>query len=77
MSVVEAFGRALSERGYVADPAQVAAAQRLQGMDEEFVAYKARSRNRLPKPFTQPPVPRGVLVYGGGGLRENFLMDCL
>ena len=76
MSVVEAFGRALAERGYVADPAQMAAAQRLQRMHDEFVAYKARRSNRLKKLINRPPVPRGVWLYGGVGRGKSFLMDC-
>jgi len=76
VNVVEAYQRALAERGYSADDAQRAAVARLQRMYEEFVAYKAQRSNRLKKLINRPPVPRGVWLYGGVGRGKSFLMDC-
>jgi len=76
VSVVESFRRALAERGFVADAAQMAACDRLQRMHDEFVAYKAQRSNRLKKLINRPPVPRGVWLYGGVGRGKSFLMDC-
>ncbi|MBN9429653.1 MAG: AFG1 family ATPase [Burkholderiales bacterium] len=76
MTVVEAYERALAERGYQADAAQRAAIERLQRMFDDFVEFKARRSNRFKKLISRPPVPRGIWLYGGVGRGKSFLMDC-
>ncbi len=76
MSVVEGCARAFSGRGHTPDVAQRAAIERLQRMNDEFVAFKAARSNRLKKWIRHPDVPRGVWLYGGVGRGKSFLMDC-
>ncbi len=75
MNVIEAFRKALAERGYVADAAQTAAVERLQRLCDEFVAFKAQRSNALKKLINRPTVPRSVWLYGGVGRGKSFLMD--
>lgn len=74
--MIEAFDAALAKRGIVADPAQRAAAQRLQKFYDELLALKAARRNRIRKLLIHPPLPRGVWFWGGVGRGKSFLMDC-
>ncbi len=76
MSVVETYRRALAERSYAPDAAQLAAVERLQRMHDEFVAFKAQRSNRFKKLINRPPVPRAIWLYGGVGRGKSFLMDC-
>ncbi len=76
MSVVQAFDAELVSRGFAADAAQRAAAERLERMFVELVAFKARRSNRLKKLIVHPEVPRGVWLHGGVGRGKSFLMDC-
>ena len=46
--MLEGFGRAMRERGIVADAAQQAAAQRLQKFYDDLIAFKARARYMAP-----------------------------
>lgn len=75
MNVVECYQQALAERGYSADPAQMAAVQRLQTCFEEWVAYKSRRSNKLLRLINPPEIPRGVYMWGGVGRGKSFLMD--
>lgn len=74
--MLEAFNAALTERGIVADSAQIAAARRLQTFYDELLALKAARRSRLRKLLIHPKLPRGVWLWGGVGRGKSFLMDC-
>jgi cell division protein ZapE len=75
MNVREVFEAHLAARGYVADPSQRAALERLQQLDSDWRAYKAQRSNALKKLLARPPVPRGVYLWGGVGRGKSFLMD--
>ncbi len=74
--MIDAFEAALKERGSVADPAQQAAAERLQDFYDGLIAFKASRRNALRKLLVHPALPRGVWFWGGVGRGKSFLMDC-
>ncbi|MBV8469742.1 MAG: AFG1 family ATPase [Burkholderiaceae bacterium] len=75
-SVTELYQQTLAERGYKADPAQMAAVAALQRCQDEWADYKARRSNAVTKLLRHPPLPRGVYMYGGVGRGKSFLMDC-
>jgi len=76
MSVLEAFDQALAARGFVADPSQRQAAQRLDRLCREWIEYKSRRSNAVSRLLVRPPIPRGVYLWGGVGRGKSFLMDC-
>ena len=74
--MIEGFNAALTVRGIEADPAQIAAARRLQKFYDELLAFKAARRGRIRKLLARPELPRGVWFWGGVGRGKSFLMDC-
>jgi len=74
--MIRAFRAALEARGSVADPAQQAAAERLQALYDALLAFKAARRSRLRKLLVHPELPRGIWFWGGVGRGKSFLMDC-
>ena len=74
--MLEAYEAELKARGYSSDPAQRAAASRLQKLYTELVAFKAARRTKLRKMFARPAMPRSVYFWGGVGRGKSFLMDC-
>jgi cell division protein ZapE len=66
----------LRGRGYVSDPAQLAAIDALERCEKEWIAYKMRRGNAVTKMLLRPPIPRGVYMWGGVGRGKSFLMDC-
>ncbi len=76
MRAVELFEQAFAARGFVADPSQQLAAQRLQRLHDEWLAYKSRRANSVTRLLVRPPIPRGVYLWGGVGRGKSFLMDC-
>jgi cell division protein ZapE len=73
--VISLYRRSLANRGFVSDPAQWRAVERLQRLFEEWSAYKARRSSALRRLLVKPPLPQGVYLWGGVGRGKSFLMD--
>jgi cell division protein ZapE len=76
VAVRELYQRTLSERGYRADAAQLAAIDALERCENEWLDYLWRRRNAISRMLVRPPIPRGVYMHGGVGRGKSFLMDC-
>ena len=74
--VLQAYEAKLAERGYAPDPFQHAAAERLQTLYTELLAFKVARRSTLRKLLAPPKSPRWVYFWGGVGRGKSFLMDC-
>ena len=74
--MLDAYDATLKARGFKSDPAQRAAAQRLQGLYSELVSFKAARRGTIRKLLSRPKQPRSVYFWGGVGRGKSFLMDC-
>jgi cell division protein ZapE len=74
--MMEAYEAELKARGFEADPAQRAAAARLQGLYGELLAFKEARSGTLRRLFKRPQMPRSVYFWGGVGRGKSFLMDC-
>lgn len=75
-TVSQIYEAELVQRGFQADPAQLAAVAALDRCAQEWGAYKQRRSNALKKLINHPEIPRGVYMYGGVGRGKSFLMDC-
>ncbi len=79
MNVVACYEEAVARRGFVPDQAQRVAVERLQRLQDEFVAFKRHRPNALMKvldaTLLHTPTPRGVYLWGGVGRGKSFLMD--
>ena len=73
--VVAFYQQNLARRGFVSDPAQWRAVERLQRLYGEWSAYKARRSNALKRLLVKPPLPKGVYLWGPVGRGKSFLMD--
>jgi cell division protein ZapE len=73
--VVSLYEEHLRRRGFVADPSQRRAVERLQSLYEDWTAYKARRNTALKRLIVKPPLPRGVYLWGAVGRGKSFLMD--
>lgn len=74
--MIDAYEAQLKARGFKSDPAQRAAAQRLQNLYTDLLGFKAARRGTLRKLFIRPQVPRSLYFWGGVGRGKSFLMDC-
>jgi len=73
--VVTLYEQSLAQRGFVSDPAQWRAVERLQRLYEEWSAYKARRSSALKRLLVHPDLPKGVYLWGPVGRGKSFLMD--
>ena len=73
--VVSLYEQSLTRRGFVSDPSQRRAVERLQQLYEEWSAYKARRNTALKRLLVKPPLPKGVYLWGPVGRGKSFLMD--
>jgi cell division protein ZapE len=73
--VISLYRRQLEGRGFVSDPSQERAVERLQRLYEEWTAYKARRNNAIKRMLVKPPLPKGVYLWGAVGRGKSFLMD--
>jgi cell division protein ZapE len=73
--VVTLYEQSLARRGFVSDPAQWRAVERLQRLYEDWSAYKARRNTALKRLLVRPPLPKGVYLWGAVGRGKSFLMD--
>ena len=74
--MLDAYEATLKAKGFKYDPAQRAAAQRLQGLYSELVAFKVARRGTIRRLLSRPKEPRSVYFWGGVGRGKSFLMDC-
>src|SRR3954470_22657764 len=73
--VIAIYEQSLARRGFVSDPAQWRAVERLQQLYEEWSQYKLRRDNALKRLLVKPPLPKGVYLWGPVGRGKSFLMD--
>jgi cell division protein ZapE len=74
-SVVSLYSQSLSRRGFVSDPSQWRAVERLQRLYEEWIEYKKKRSNALKRLVIRPELPKGVYLWGPVGRGKSFLMD--
>ncbi|MEO8487320.1 MAG: cell division protein ZapE [Betaproteobacteria bacterium] len=67
--------RRLAARGSAPDPAQRAAAARLDRLAEKLAAFRAARQSTLKRLLLPPDVPRGIYLWGGVGRGKSMLMD--
>jgi cell division protein ZapE len=75
-AVNTAYQTLLSNRGYTADAAQLAAVQRLETLHAELAMRENERGNFLKKLFSKSLTPRGIWLWGGVGRGKSFIMDC-
>jgi cell division protein ZapE len=73
--VVSLYQQHLTRRGFVSDPSQWRAVERLQRLYEEWTEYKRRRSTALKRLLVKPPLPKGVYLWGPVGRGKSFLMD--
>ncbi len=74
--MLDAYEAVLAARGFTADAAQRAAAERLQRLYYDLLSFKVSRGSALRRLFSPPQPPRGVFFWGGVGRGKSFLMDC-
>lgn len=62
-------------RGITPDPAQIAAARKLEELYQALVGFKRARGSLFQKYVIRPEPPRGLYFWGGVGRGKSFLMD--
>jgi len=73
--VVSLYQQHLDRRGFLPDPSQQRAVERLQQLFEEWSTYKKRRNSALKRLVVKPALPKGVYLWGAVGRGKSFLMD--
>lgn len=73
--MLKAFHKICAERGIVPDPAQQAAAERLNDLHRRLLNFKQARSNSFKKLISRATPPRGLYFWGGVGRGKSFLMD--
>ncbi len=74
--MLDAYLGLLDSRGFVADAAQMAAANALQALYTNLLHFKVNRGSTLKRLLNPPKPPKGVYFWGGVGRGKSFLMDC-
>jgi cell division protein ZapE len=74
--MLDAYTNLLKARGYVADEAQMRAANALQDLYTSLLSFKVQRGSTLKRLLNPPKPPKGVYFWGGVGRGKSFLMDC-
>lgn len=74
--MLDAYFGLLEQKGYTADAAQKAAAERLQRLYSDLLSFKVDRGSAIKRLLSPPRPPRGIYFWGGVGRGKSFLMDC-
>jgi cell division protein ZapE len=76
MPVFNAYQTLLTQRGYTADAAQLAAVNSLETLHAQLAERERERGSLFKKLFSKPQTPRGIWLWGGVGRGKSFIMDC-
>ena len=74
--MLDAYKALLDARGYMADAAQMTAANALQNLYGNLLSFKVDRSSTFKRLLSPPKLPKGVYFWGGVGRGKSFLMDC-
>ena len=73
--MLDAYQSLLDARGYMADAAQMTAANALQSLYGNLLAFKVNRSSTFKRLLSPPTPPKGIYFWGGVGRGKSFLMD--